>query len=252
MRYVLGLAGLAVAAVLAVGDDEPRVPFPRPDRPQGTSAHGVVTAVDAESITVRGFDIYNESLPDVRFTDYRSADGKAWVSDGPHVAVFGQAGLVGKESRRVRVDRTEETADTFTLFPTGGGEPVVVRLADRPERRLAAVGPLAEGGYKKGDPGANTYRLADVQVGDRVIVKGIRRGVAEYAETVSIRRRPGGRVPPAPGNLAKAPPLNQPWFHEMMNAEQDLEERGIPLPQGYHDFQRWVHDAPPPREAKPK
>lgn len=250
MRSGFSLAGLVVAVAAAAGGDPPRVPFPPPDRPQEASASGEVTAVDTESITVRGFDVGLVADGDERYTTHQSADRRVRVNDGPHVAWFGQAGLFGKETRKLRVVRSEATADTLTLYPADGGKPEVLKLADQPERKFLAVGPLAEGGYKKTETPANTYRLADVRVGDRVKVSGIRRGAGEYAETVMIRRRPGGRVPEAPGEATAPLPDWHPRWHERMNAEQDLEERGIPLPKGYHEGKRWVQTAPPPREAR--
>jgi len=51
---------------------------------------------------------------------------------------------------------------------------------------------------------------------------------------VCIYRRPGGRVPPAPD---ESPDQAYRW-HERMNADQDLEEKGIPLPSKYAPVKR--------------
>lgn len=70
-----------------------------------------------------------------------------------------------------------------------------------------------------------SYRLADVAVGDRVLIRYDRVGGDDYCWGICIERRPGGRVPPAQRDL----PGGRPW-HEVMNAQQDFEEKGIPLP----------------------
>jgi hypothetical protein len=241
---------LLAAANLAAPADPPRVPYPPPDRPRPAVGQGVVTAVDKESITVRGFDVRYMSDGDRRHTTTVSDDRQSGAIDGPHLVVFGQEGMYGAENRTLRCVRSEGTPDTLTLYPADGGDPIVMKLADQPERKFFLTGPLAEGGYKKGV--SHAHRLADVQVGDRVSVEGVRRGAVEYAETVTVWGRPYGRVPPTATESDKPPLPGIPWFHEYRNAEQDLAERGIPLPEGYHKHVRWVHPAPPPREVKPK
>lgn len=85
---------------------------------------------------------------------------------------------------------------------------------------------------------------------------------------ICIERRPGGRVPEAPGQE----PDDNNKHHECMNAHQDWEERGIPLPDKYNPAVGLARGAalrqavlaeraakqaarervaPPPREATP-
>lgn len=68
-----------------------------------------------------------------------------------------------------------------------------------------------------------------------------------------IWRRPGGRVPPPPGDplaLRKRGPTDPPLPYERANATQDWEEKGIPIPMRFLSPQeRRERTAPPPREV---
>jgi hypothetical protein len=242
---------LAATAAVAGAADPPPGPAPGPVLVRPFTFTGTVVAVEPDAVTVRGFDLELRGRGrGVKV--FQTDDGQAWVSEGEHTVLFFDRGPLGEGTRTLRVARSEQTKDRVTLFPAAGGDPVVLELTDQPARRFPVRGPLAAGGYPEKELPGNTYRLADLAVGDRVGVTGKLLGEAAFAESLSIHRRPGGRVPPAPADLAKAPPLNQPYYHEMQNAEQDWEDHGIPLPKGYHEFQRWVHPAPPPREVVPK
>jgi hypothetical protein len=102
-------------------------------------------------------------------------------------------------------------------------------IPPQPPRKFTAVGPLAEGGYLKDGIPMAQYRLSDVKVGDKVSFDWRRVGNVYEVHYVSIYRRPGGRVPPSPGEKPGEP---NPW-HEKANALQDLEEKGTPLPEKY-------------------
>lgn len=73
------------------------------------------------------------------------------------------------------------------------------------------------------------YLPTDVRVGDVVRIEFADDGVEAVCERITIRRRPGGRVPPG---YCKGDTLRH---HERMNAHQDLEEKDIPLPEKYDD-----------------
>jgi hypothetical protein len=120
-------------------------------------------------------------------------------------------------------------------------------------RRLSVAGTLA-GGDPDGIGREFTYRLSDLKVGDVVFADtcGARDG-AEYCLTIIIRRRPGGKIPPLPADDLGV------GFHLRYQAEQDWEEKGIPIPRKYLDKdgrQRWTKPpyppvAPMPRPANP-
>jgi hypothetical protein len=117
----------------------------------------------------------------------------------------------------------------------------IVRYGDEHPRRLIACEELAAGGFKRVGADSYTYRLADVQEGDNINIQCRWVHGVEICDAICIRRRPGGRVPPAPG---EDPTVMLPW-HELTNAYQDREEKGIPLPWGQSEI------APAPRPAMP-
>jgi hypothetical protein len=89
---------------------------------------------------------------------------------------------------------------------------------------------LAKGNVPTTARGGETYRLTDLNVGDKVDLRYDRTNGTYTCIQISITRRPGGKVPPAQDIPT------QPWavvHHEFMNALQDLEERGIPLPEKF-------------------
>jgi hypothetical protein len=70
------------------------------------------------------------------------------------------------------------------------------------------------------------YRASDVRVGDIIAISFSRVEGVDICDDIAIGRRPGGRVPPMPGDN---PDAALP-FHEKMNILQECEERGIPVP----------------------
>lgn len=93
--------------------------------------------------------------------------------------------------------------------------------------RTFQAGPhLAKGEQDPREDSNSDYRLSDVKVGDKVITKLRAVGDNDVCLAVSIRRRPGGLVPPAPFEKADVPHK----YHIDANAYQAHEERGVPLP----------------------
>jgi hypothetical protein len=129
-------------------------------------------------------------------------------------------------------------------------ETITVRGPRAASRRFAFSPHLAAGGVWPGwswdtnqhppvsiahPPGLPAqYRARDVQVGDVVAIEHSRVDGVDTCDDVCIYRRPGGRVPPAPD---ESPDQGYRW-HERMNAYQDLEEKGIPLPAKYAPVKR--------------
>ena len=76
------------------------------------------------------------------------------------------------------------------------------------------------------------YLLSDVQKGDIIRIDCRVVGGEPTVEVISILRRPGGRVPP--GYMRVTGPAESNYrHHERMNALQDRDEKGIPLPPKY-------------------
>jgi hypothetical protein len=103
---------------------------------------------------------------------------------------------------------------------------------------------------------ANMYRITDVTVGDWVAIHYARLDGVDICDTISIRRRPGGRVPPLPKGVENLEPpvpliegevyLSMIPYHERMNAYWDLEEKGIAYPEKFGRYRRFPA-APMPR-----
>lgn len=221
------------------GEDVAKAP-PQPKYPI-TDFEGVVTAVDDRSISVRGFG----ARVCCAAQSWSDETGYKRISLGPKMTV-------SFPDREERYDKVVFTRESLTLT-SPDGKVTVLRRADEPTRRFPADAVLAAGAFHADELPGNTYRLADVRVGDEVHIRMCRERHDGLCYAISICRRPGGRVPPAPGEGPN--PLPHP-FHEMMNAEQDSEERGVPIPEKF--LSRWQREqraariAPPPREAIPR
>lgn len=151
---------------------------------------------------------------------------------------YGTVTAVDKESITVA-----DVGKIITRYIPVPGQPdreEVTIIPPQPPRRFIAHGPLAKGGYLEHGSPASQYRLSDVKVGDKVFFDWWRFEGTDYVHYVRIDRRPGGRVPPSP---AEKPGEENPW-HEKANAYQDLEEKGIPLPEKFRPT-RAVPPKPP-------
>ena len=119
-----------------------------------------------------------------------------------------------------------------------------------PAKRFFLCEDLARGGYLKTATYGNTYRVADVQPGDRVSITYLRKNGVDICQMIRIDRRPGGQIPPAPG---EKPNEFRKW-HERMQADQDWEEKRTPYPRkywpGYCDANGLHFAAPYPQESR--
>lgn len=96
------------------------------------------------------------------------------------------------------------------------------------------------------------YLPSDVRVGDVVWIDYADDGNTATCFEISIRRRPGGRVPPGYAVWVREGLCNH---HGRMNAHQDWEERGIPIPAMYlSDNGRadYLNPPYPPRAPMPR
>jgi hypothetical protein len=90
------------------------------------------------------------------------------------------------------------------------GKPIlqkIVVIPPQPPREFIGCAELASGKFKPTRFAGTeaTYRLADVKVGDHVVVGYLRLNGVDIAEDICIYRRPGGEIPPAPGEDPKEP-----------------------------------------------
>jgi hypothetical protein len=203
---------------------------------------GTVTALDRDSITVQGLD-FELSLADVRAqrdygerfpkVTYTSVSGKPFIFRCP-------AGWLPSTRAVVSGQVMTVTAPdgTMTVFRKSDATPLRFRVSDW----------LAAGGYDPALRHTDIYPLSEVRLGDRVRLRNSQTDMhcqqsAYVCREVSIRRRPGGKIPPAWGEKPNA--LYK--HHERMQAYQDWEEKGVPLPDYLHPGGPWPQLAPPPR-----
>lgn len=101
---------------------------------------------------------------------------------------------------------------------------------------------------------SRTHQLSDLKVGDIVSVMYIPRTGMYVCFQIKIYRRPGGMIPPIKSDLPMGyfKGSQKPW-HERMQAYQDWEEKGIPIPDKYLPADGLSAPYPPvapqPREA---
>lgn len=137
---------------------------------------------------------------------------------------------VGREIAppRPRVQAIEQSCTGFVVavgrdFITVQGEKI------GPPQRFAVCPALAAGRYIPGINSAERYGLSDVALGDIVGLRYDRIDDVDVCQRLWVRRRPGGRIPPArdPDPRDSFPP------HELFQAYQDFEEKGTPLPERF-------------------
>jgi hypothetical protein len=131
---------------------------------------------------------------------------------------------IDKES--ITITWEARRSERYGYGPDGkwGLQKIIINKA-QPPRKFVACEALAAGKFKRhplAGPEA-TYRLTDVSVGDSVWVGYIRLNGVDIAEDICITRRPGGLVPPAPGEDPKEP---DKW-HDRRNAYEFLITKGV-------------------------
>lgn len=98
-----------------------------------------------------------------------------------------------------------------------------------PGKEFALADELAKGNYSNSASIDDTYRIVDVKIGDKVFIGFDRRNGVDICTAIRIVRRPGGVVPPAPGEK----PTDVHRHHEQANADQAWEENKVPYPRKY-------------------
>ncbi|MDB5313553.1 MAG: hypothetical protein JWO38_7755 [Gemmataceae bacterium] len=221
-------SALRVGAKAATG-----YPFPK--------YSGVVTTVDNDSITIQGFGHIIGGWKSCEWNDARTER----TSTGNPVTLY-------FADRELTCVRLVETRDALILT-AADGKVTVFRRVDQLPRRFKATTALAAGKTRPELLPGQSYRLADVRVGDEVYIGCRQVDGADGCDTIWIERRPGGHVPMAPGERPDDHPRP---YSQWANALQDLDERGIPLPDKFLTpwelKARQARIAPPPRVAVPR
>lgn len=207
---------------------------------------GVVVEVSKTSISLQGFSAY---LHAKGVTSIQMDERNASVAIGNPLTMT-------VNGRTITGIRPVSTHEALTITSASGAVTTFRRI-DQPIRRFEPSEELAAGEipvFTNGLPIIpwHTYRLADVRVGDVVRIECWREDGVNICESICIVRRPGGRIPPAPGE-----PANQKIkHHEKMQAAQDLEAKGIPIPDRFLTpwelASRRAKIAPMPREVVPR
>lgn len=190
-------------------------PPPRQKLSPLTSYEGVVTAIEKDALVIRGFQIEYQNVTNSGGNE----TGSVKWADGANLVLRLPTG-------DVQCHRAELTRETLTLtLPSG--DITTFRRADLSPRRFPVDEVLAGGSFHaEFTDGGSTYRLSDVRVGDEVYIRLARYHFDGPCYAISICRRPGGRVPPAPGEQRR----DGTGFHDLMNAYQAFEDKDIPIP----------------------
>lgn len=110
-------------------------------------------------------------------------------------------------------------------------------------KKLSGAG-TKTGGNPEGRGERISYRIRDLKVHDRVSVwmSMPEKESEEWIAEIKLHRRPCGKIPPVPGE----PFADLDGTHLRMQAEQDWEEKGVPIPTHFRDrFGRVLSVDPP-------
>lgn len=104
---------------------------------------------------------------------------------------------------------------------------ILIQKRGQTPREFLLSESLSAGNIPSEASGKDRYSLKDVLIGDLVVLTYGTFPQGSVCQSVSIHRRPGGKVPPADDFSQYA----QYRWHDLANAKQDLEEKGTPIPQ---------------------
>ena len=265
MRFASLLAFSVFAALTAVASlpPEKRESRPHAESPPAEMAppprerypfsqnHGFVTSIEKDHIRVQGFDIRikGSSRTELTLRGRRLVE----VKTGPDMTILGSFPTM-------HGIRSETDRSTFLKVTHSDGSETELRVCEQPHRKYLLSDVLRAGYPGVGRGTLETYRITDVRIGDEIEMSVQDNLFADpVCDAILICARPGGKVPPSPGEaeFRKDHPSSRPLWHERRNAQQDWEERGIPLPYEFHPGgskgfpihpgESWPQLAPPPR-----
>jgi hypothetical protein len=164
------------------------VPVPESQRQPLRHLSGTVTAVDADSVTVRG----------VPFRWYWSGmryEAPYTIGRENIVQHVGTQRLeVGVDDWLVRCGEFE-WRDRDYIVTLLSRETVTIREADQPTRRFPVTPDVWAGRVDHDKDMTFIHRLSDARVGDHIVLRLTGADGAEACAGVRIQGRPGGRVP---------------------------------------------------------
>lgn len=202
---------------------------------------GTVTAVSKTTISMRALD----GISTRNGTWLDSKDGKRLIAGNP---VFVRIAHGPQSAAR----SVEFTRDGYIITPVDGDRVTVVR-EKQALRELHACEHLLQGKYASDSLASYSYLISDVRVGDFVALEYKVVEDRFFIHAISIIRRPKGRVPPAPGEQEFPILKTYVRHHERMNAEQDWEEKGIPIPEKIRKrASPWLWEPYPPQAPPPR
>jgi hypothetical protein len=181
------------------------------------------------------------------YPEYPEMLDKNWIETrGVPCKATGIVAAIGKDSLTL----TFLPERQWVCRPDQKGQMIFVEVAPLPAPppktfKLSSL--LAAGKASAGRGAEWSYGIADVRVGDWVeLCHHTRPNGIDCCDNIRITRRPGGKIPPAPGEKEG----NKPYrYHEKAQAHQDFLEKGMPIPDKFlPESQRKI--APMPHEVK--
>jgi hypothetical protein len=248
--------------VLSVSSPIEVAPYPRLAY-RYTEFMGQIIEIGKDSISVQGFELLISTTRAEFNRQKGTSTWTGWPLGTPFALYFGTLGpkhdIKGKVRPGNRGVDSGPGCDFIAITAVWSREVItithpdgtvtVLRRADEPPRKFAVEWSYSVGVVPDDLSTPNTYRLSDLRVGDEVCLRfrhDLGNGAPNIVHGIMIERRPGGTIPPAPGERTDAVYKH----HEVMQAYQDCAEKGTPIPWKFLSPDEQAERlAPPPREA---
>jgi hypothetical protein len=165
----------------------------------------------------------------------------------PKMIQTGEAMLVWGSFPSMRATKVVSIPWVGSIVTTPDGLVHEILINEQPLRTYEVCEALELGVFAENMIDMYTYRISDVKVGDIVQLRFLQSDYyINVIHGICIYRRPGGKIPPAPGEKDK----QGIRYHERMQARQDWEEKSIPIPMKFlspKDKRERIAPAPHPK-----